>query len=337
MKIHQKNSPNLENLDTSKVYYTENNNSKTSGPIDFLFKIGLVNISIILITSITISLVAYSLVTPFSPHKFMNYGIVDPEGKFTNSKLITIENKFVSWDADKNFDFTAALDEIINAKRLPMITVEPWGLVKDKAYNLKDIQGEVYQNSIKTICQSVEARKKKTIIRWGHEMEQVGGRYPWGNGDSEGFKTAYKFWVDTCRAETKLVDFMWSPAGREGLDAYYPGADYVDIIGLSTYGYPEYEEKVLGKKYNFEDHFNERYKRVEKYGKDVYLAEFGVAGTNEYKEQWLKQAQKSILDPFKYPNLRGVIYFQFFDKDPWVEGINAPDFRIASSLFPFIK
>jgi beta-mannanase len=337
MKIHQKYSINQDKISLTAEDNSTTINQKSYHPLEFLLKFGIINIFIILITVVTVSLVAYSIITPFSPHKFMNYGIVDPESKFTNSKLITIENKFVAWDADKNLDFTNALDEIINAKRIPMITVEPWGLVKDKPYNMKDLNGEVYQNTIKTICRSVEARKKKTIIRWGHEMEQVGSRYPWGNGDSEGFKTAYKFWVDTCRTETKLVDFMWSPAGREGLEAYYPGADYVDIIGLSTYGYPEYEEKALGKKYNFEDHFNERYKRVEKYGKDVYLAEFGVAGTAEYKEQWLKQARASILDPFKYPNLRGVIYFQFFDKEPWVEGINAPDFRIATSLFPFIK
>jgi endoglucanase len=315
----------------------EISSQKKFDPLGFLFKIGIINIFIILITSITFGLVAYSLVTPFSPHKSMYYGIVDPENKFNSSKLITIEHKFISWDADKNYDFTNALDEAINANRVPMITIEPWGLIKDKPYDLKDLQGEVYKNTIKTICQSVEARKKKVILRWGHEMEQVGGRYPWANGDSEGFKTAYKYWVDTCKAETKLVDFMWSPAGREGLDAYYPGSEYVDLIGLSTYGYPEYEDKVLGKKYNFEDHFNERYKRVEKYGKDVYLAEFGVAGTSEYKTQWLKQAKTAILDPFKYPNLRGVVYFQFFDKDPWIEGINAPDFRIEKTLYPFVK
>jgi endoglucanase len=336
MKIHQKYLPNQELIDTNKEKVSSNQ-PKNFNLIQFILRLGLINILIILISTLTFSLVAYSLVTPFSPHKFMYYGIVDPENKFKDSKLITIEHKFVSWDADKNLDFTNALDEIINSKRTPMITIEPWGLIKDKPYNLKEMQGEVYKNTIKTICQSIEARKKKVILRWGHEMEQAGSRYPWGNGDSEGFKIAYKFWVDTCKSETKLVDFMWSPAGREGLDAFYPGSEYVDIIGLSTYGYPEYEDKVLGKKYNFEDHFNERYKRVEKYGKDVYLSEFGVAGPNDYKAKWLKQAQTAILDPFKYPNLRGVVYFQFFDKDPWVEGINAPDFRIEKSIYPFIK
>ena len=327
-ETNQSNSVNTENERIS------NSNVKSDS---FLSKIGVVNIIIMLLTTITACFVAYALITPFSPHKQLYYGVVDPENRFKDSKLVTIEHKFISWDAEQNLTFVNTLDSIINSKRQPMITIEPWSLVKDKPFDFKDFESEVYKKSIKTICQSVESRKKKVILRWGHEMEQTGSRYPWANGDAEGFKTAYKSWVNSCRAETKLVDFMWSPAGREGLEKYYPGPEYVDLIGLSTYGYPEYEEKALGKKYNFEDHFNSRYGRVANYGKDVYLSEFGVAGSPQYQDAWLKRTKELVLDPFKYPNLRAVIYFEYYDKEPWIPGINAPDFRITTNNFPFIQ
>ncbi len=344
MKIYTPNSEinNLISKPTPKLIEVETpvkqiQTKRKELSFDFLARIGTINIIIILLTVLTFGFVAYSLITPFSPHKQLYYGIVDPDNKFKDSKLVSIDHKFVSWDDKDNSDFSNSLDTIIASKRAPMITVEPWSLIKDKPFDFKDFNSEVYKTAIKTICQTVESRKKKVILRWGHEMEQAGSRYPWANGDSEGFKTAYKSWVDSCRAETKLVDFMWSPAGREGLDKFYPGSEYVDVIGLSTYGYPEYEEKALGKKYNFQDHFNSRYDRVAGFGKDIYLAEFGVAGTNEYKAKWLKSASESILDPFKYPNLRGVVYFNYYDKEPWIPGINAPDFRVDKSVFPFIK
>ena len=296
----------------------------------------IIDLSILLITILTVAIVSYTLITPFTPHKELNYGVVDPENSFEYHSFgrIKFENRFIAWDTNPE-GFIGEVDTILARKRTPIITIEPWGLSNQGEYNFENLQGFVYQNIIQNYCQIIEQRGKKAIFRIGHEMEQVGSRYPWANGDSEGFKATFKSWVNTCRKETKLVEFMWSPMGVPGLEKYYPGPEYVDMIGLSTFGNPDYEQKVLGKRYNFQDTFNERYNRVKNYGKDVYLAEFGVSGSKEYQKQWMQQAQNAILDPLKYPNLRGVVYFQFFDKVPWVEGTAAPDFRISKELYPF--
>jgi beta-mannanase len=294
-----------------------------------------INTLIIIISLLTFGFLAYTAIAPFTPHKFVYQGVVDSEGFYDNIGAISLENKFMAWGKDAK-SFGQLIDGVIEKKRLPVITIEPWGLVDGEDYNFQNLQGQVYKTAIQDICKTVQQRGKKVILRWGHEMEQVGSRYPWASNDADGFKSAYKFFVNTCRNETKLAEFMWSPAGQANLTNYYPGPEYVDVIGLSTFGYPEYEEKEFGNKLSFEDTFGERYKRVEKYGKDVYLAEFGVAGDQVYQKKWMSQAKKAILDPLKYPNLRGIIYFHGGDAKPWVDGINPPNFRLQPKQFPIV-
>jgi endoglucanase len=299
-----------------------------------LSKITVLEIIVVIIAVLSTIMVPFSNIQPAFAKKFISYGVVDPESNFKNVPNVTIENKFIAWEKTST-NFTKELDAILAKKRKPLITIEPWGLVDKQEYNFKNLRGEVYKKAIKSICKSVEQRGQKVILRWGHEMEQVGSRYPWASKDAEGFIYAFRFWVDTCRSETKLVDFMWSPAGRENMNFYYPGDKYVDSIGLSTFGHPEFELKELGKKYSFDDHFNERYRRSEKYNKPVYLAEFGVAGEDKYKVEWLQQAKKSILDEARYKNLAGIVYFQAKDSTPWVKGTSAPNFTIPTNIYPF--
>jgi endoglucanase len=300
----------------------------------FSTKITALEIIVVIVAILSTLMLPFSTIQQAFAAKILYYGVVDPEMSFKDNAKVNLENRFIAWDKTAE-NFTKQIDEIIAQKRKPLITIEPWSLVAGQEYSFKNLKGDVYKTAIQNICRAVESRGKKVILRWGHEMEQVGSRYPWAKTDAEGFKYAYRFWVNTCRAETKLVDFMWSPAGRENMGYYYPGDKYVDSIGLSTFGHPEFELKELGKTYSFDDHFNERYRRVEKYKKPVYLAEFGVASDDNYKAQWLKQAKKSILDETRYKYLTGIVYFQAKDSEPWTKNTSAPDFRIPTNLYPF--
>ena len=62
-----------------------------------------------------------------------------------------------------------------------------------------------------------------------------------------------------------------------------------------------------------------------------------IKATSGKLEEWMTQAKKVILDPLKYPNLRGIIYFHGGDEKPWVEGINAPNFRLQPKQFPIVS
>jgi beta-mannanase len=264
-------------------------------------------------------------------------------GLFTRNKSeytlpnIEIKHYFSVWGKD----FTNQNQEYINtfnkANKEALLTVEPWGQFNegnDRALLLNNIKNNKYHDIIKDLCSTIETKSNTTItIRWGHEMELFSSsRYPWAYNDGELFIYAYRKWVDTCRQYSRKVQYMWSPASNNGQEKYYPGDNYVDIIGMSWYSYPAFEWYTDKTIRSFEDIMNDKYSRLTRYKKPIYAAEFGIAGTKEHKEQlYSKIADRQELKK-NYPLLAAIILFS--DKtESWVEQkIEAPDWTIPATI-----
>ncbi len=71
---------------------------------------------------------------------------------------------------------------------------------------------------------------------------------------------------------------MWSPLGDEGMEAYYPGDDYVDLVGITVFGLQTWDRAKYGDDRSFEDVFAPRYERAASFGKPVVVAELGYVG-----------------------------------------------------------
>ncbi|WP_221029357.1 glycoside hydrolase family 26 protein [Actomonas aquatica] len=74
------------------------------------------------------------------------------------------------------------------------------------------------------------------VFRPLHEMN--GNWFWWGSrleGGPTTYAQAYRILVDYIRARTDLVLFAWSP-DKSLATEYYPGDDYVDVIGIDGYG-----------------------------------------------------------------------------------------------------
>lgn len=74
------------------------------------------------------------------------------------------------------------------------------------------------------------------VFRLFHEMN--GGWFWWGTDatghSSELYKEFFRLSVDYLKANSNLVLFSWSPNHPFDLD-YYPGNDYVDVVGVDIY------------------------------------------------------------------------------------------------------
>lgn len=96
------------------------------------------------------------------------------------------------------------------------------------------------------IARSVAGYGRPVAIRFAHEMN--GRWYPWGeaNGNRRGqYAAAWRHVVKLFRAQhaTNAL-WVWSPNVLRGartptIDRYWPGRQYVDVVGLTGYG--EYE------------------------------------------------------------------------------------------------
>jgi beta-mannanase len=283
-------------------------------------------------TSIELSSSNGSLTTNFQS---LLLGAYDPHDLLRESDRSHIEHVFVYWQAVDEPMLAAKMRLAKMKGRMLMVTVEPY----TKAANWRDggshlfadIVNGGFDQEIAAVCGAVANHQGAYWIRWGHEMEQPTDRYPWARGDAQGYIAAYRYFVDECRRIAPRARFVWSPKGEGALPAYYPGDDYVDLIGVSVWGLERWDRERYGRPRTFAEAFDEKYRRVEKFGKPVIIAEFGVAGRKRYRQDWISEISALSTGPRPFPLLSGIVYF--YDKEPhyWPGGHGSPDWRAAAA------
>jgi cellulose synthase (UDP-forming) len=255
----------------------------------------------------------------------VNFGVYDFNGTFGDN-LLAFDHYFFDWN---NKDFISSLDnlfsESVQKNRWVIITIEPYPINQNL---FAEITTNEHTNAVNSICQSINNSPNPVFVRWGHEMERVTGRYPWATENKKNYIDAYNYFVNTCKAQTTNAYYVWSPAGEANSNDYWPGAENVDYIGLSLYINKEFELDYYKKVRSFDEAFNERYYRFDKYGKPIIIAELGV---NTDQMAWLYNAQKNFV---KYPLLKTVLYFNAIDTQGVWQNYKTPDWSIDNRIFP---
>jgi mannan endo-1,4-beta-mannosidase len=83
------------------------------------------------------------------------------------------------------------------------------------------------------------------LLRLFHEMN--GGWFWWGLRNAEEFKSMWIYTFNYLTQEKGLHNLLWVFAPETNFNfAYYPGSQYVDIIGIDIYGYGSNLPKVGG-------------------------------------------------------------------------------------------
>jgi len=264
----------------------------------------------------------------------VNFGVYDPGKLFADSNKMDIEHLFIAWSSYQTSSIMPRLQAMAENNRWPLITIEPW---PDGGYELshslfQDILGGQYDQTITTICGDLKEFNKPLFVRWGHEMENVTGRYPWAQLDHEGYAGAYRYFVDLCRSITDNIFYVWSPVGdRESSRNYWPGRPYADYVGVSVYGFPERDMDYYGRVRWFDEIFAERYARLKGFDRPIMIAELGVTGSREHQQVWMDDA---LASSSKYPLLKTIIYFNAVDSElAWESAYEIPDWRIDPRVF----
>ncbi|MCL2458585.1 MAG: glycoside hydrolase family 26 protein [Desulfobulbus sp.] len=218
---------------------------------------------------------------------------------------------------------------------VPLLFWSPW----DKPYNeghgpdqfgLREILAGKWDAYIDGWAEAARQYGKPLLVAWGLEMN--GSWFPWsGNfygggkviGRKDGrplyegpelYKQAYRYVIDRVRAR-KATNILWgfhannfsSPrVAWNRMDSYYPGANYVDWLGLSVYGKMDRSEGWA----EFVNMMAEPYAEICKLDteKPIFVAEWGVG---EYppgdKAGFIATALRDL--PGKYPRVRLAVYW----------------------------
>ncbi|NKW10574.1 mannan endo-1,4-beta-mannosidase [Ochrobactrum tritici] len=212
-----------------------------------------------------------------------------------------------------------------------LITIEPWSWARDWRVAPDDLLSGIvrgrYDSNMAAVCSAASKLKSPVTIRWAQEMDDKAGQFTWSYWPAEGYIRAYQHVVSVCRKSLPHAKYMWSPKGEEGLEAYYPGDGYVDVIGLSVFGYETYDMLELGRASTFVERAKPGYDRVVGFKKPIVIAELGYEGSDTYVRAWAQETNKPQPE---FPKLTAAVYFNDREVYPWPRGVGRPDWRVAN-------
>jgi beta-mannanase len=218
---------------------------------------------------------------------------------------------------------------------IPLVFWSPWdrpykeGLGPDR-YSLTSIIAGEHDQYIDQWADAAREFGGTMIVSFANEMN--GSWFPWsgvhyGSGEAAGkdkfqgpetFKAAWRHVVDRVRQRgatnvkwvLHLMDFS-SPNEEWNLaDQYYPGADYVDWLGLSLYG----SQFPSDTRYpDFASCFDWPYTELTELDptKPIMLCEWSVGEFPDKgdKGEWIRGAFHTMANTAKYPRLKASVFW----------------------------
>jgi hypothetical protein len=266
--------------------------------------------------------------------KVMLFGAFDNQATESFEPLLDFEDSlrttfalihlYSAWGSKAEEQFPETQVKAIAAMgSVPLITWEPWltdfdaaGWPELRKVELRDKGGmaDVAQGKYDRYIQQWASDAKDShipvMICVGHEMNDP-YRYPWGpqNNTAKDFKAAWRHIVNVFRAvgATNVI-WIWSPHPAYGwFDAYYPGKDYVDYVGISVLNYGTVAS--WSKWWSFDEILGNHYKELVKFKKPLMITEFGCLNVGGSRSNWFKEALAGL--PSQYPAVKALLFFHY--------------------------
>lgn len=186
---------------------------------------------------------------PFPPRGFTLGWYPAQSAEFNTSAIAALPvkpqvvNYYSSWGERFNSSFAqgAYADGVET-----FVEMEPWNCGSDcygeSVPAMTDIAAGDYDSYLSSFGQAIRAFGHPVLVTFAHEMN--GAWYPWGNGGSEHTTPAqwiasWDHVVTVINAQARgLVTWVWAPNVEKfavSVAQYWPGARYVDEVGLDGY------------------------------------------------------------------------------------------------------
>lgn len=222
----------------------------------------------------------------------------------------------VQWFNDFNDPWEPNLVlQAVGNSHIPMITWQPTD------HSLDDILAGNDDAYLRAWAQGAKSFKKSVYVRL---MPEMNGDWVSWSGDGDKYIKAWRYVVNLFRSEgASNVKWIWAPNCMDGprndpayfMESYYPGPDYVDVIGLSGFNWGDVEKKHIWRSY--EDIFIDAYTRLNKISDHKFWivetasAEDGL--NSQRKATWIKNTLSSTA----FPKVEAMIWFNEYKEKDW--------------------
>ncbi|MFN3582320.1 hypothetical protein [Phenylobacterium sp.] len=259
-------------------------------------------------------------------------GAYDPYGDFSNDQGVVTEHLFLPWE-DVELGALADADAYALARRRNvLVTVEPWSWAQDWNVTAARLRDDILAGrrdaNMRAILEVLAGFKSPVTIRWAQEMDNPYGRFTWSNWRPADYVAAFRRMAALMRRITPDARIMWSPRGERTLGNYYPGSEFVDLVGLTVFGYDKFDVVQYGRTRTFAESVKQGYDLTVGYGKPIWVAELGYAGGSEYVARWAQDVTRNYPE---YPELKEVVYFNDREVWAWPRGLGRPNWRVVAA------
>ena len=232
----------------------------------------------------------------------------------------------VGWGRDPWHEWLVA--NVTQRGMMPMLSWEPWepaggdrGVREHQPrFALSTILVGDHDEYIDEWAHGLAEWGHPVMMRFAHEMN--GTWYPWAegrNGNREGeYRAAWRYVHDRFAAAGAVnVQWVWSPnitfAGAPPLERFYPGDDYVDLLGVVGYfGHLRAEPTSYP---SFEDLFGATLAELRALSdKSIVITETGATEWGGFKPAWIDGFFDGLE---RHPEVIGFIWFEIDKETDW--------------------
>lgn len=212
----------------------------------------------------------------------------------------------------------------------PIVTWEPWQWLGDAQYDrtrftMASIAAGVHDDYLYRWADELAAWGSPVYLRFAHEPN--GDWYPWsraGGTPPEVYVEAWRHVHDLFASKSvDNVKWVWAPnvafGGSEPIEPLYPGADYVDVVGVDGYNWGT--ARPWSTWVSPEQLFGNTLDALARIapGKPVVVTEVGSADMGGSKPEWIRELVGFLTDR------EDIAAFIWFDHD------KETDWRLAGT------
>ncbi|MBQ4526945.1 MAG: hypothetical protein II998_02620 [Clostridia bacterium] len=204
--------------------------------------------------------------------------------------------------------YNSHIRRAINEDKILQIALEPHAglrVVKDS------------DNYLKKLAQTMERSNCRFMLRFAGEMNDPG--CPWYDADPTVYIEKFRLVADIFHRYAPSVPVVWAPNyyPEDTIDDYYPGDDYVDYVGMSSYKMEQPITDPMGQGIDRSRWSNQLDRIYSLYGhkKPIVVVEGGASYINydtgadisDFAAAQLKDFYTYL--PIKYPNVKMCFIF----------------------------
>lgn len=269
----------------------------------------------------------------FGENARLHWGIFETDAPVNFNELKKIEEKVdftfpillyytgILENKEMHPNLSVALENAKTEGRVLELTLQTVAQTPGKGNMVYDVLDGKYDTYLKNYAREVVNSGEPVLFRLGNEMNGDWCVYSshHTSKDTDIFKAFYYYIYQIfVEAGADNVIWVWNPNGKSFPDfkwndelCYYPGDEYVDVIGMTSYNTGTYYESETWME--FDQMYDSLYRKyIDLYEKPLMITEFSSSSVGGSKEAWVANMFRNIN---KYNRIKVAVWWDGCDWD----------------------